>query len=148
MRQPFVPDTLPLSQLDLGDIIIEIGKANREIAAFGGLLVGMPNPFVLLSPLMSQEAVLSSKIEGTQASLQDLLKYEAGDLPVNSTKAGDITEILNYRKAMQVAVEELKAKPITLNLIKQLHGVLLDSVRGQNMRRSEFRRDQNYTHST
>ncbi len=144
MKKPYIPDTLPLSQLDLGGMIAEIGKANREIAAFGGLLVGIPNPYVLLSPLTSQEAVLSSKIEGTQASLQDLLKYEAGDQQVNSTKAGDIDEILNYRKALIVAVEELKTKPITLNLIKSLHGVLLDSVRGQNMRRGEFRRNQNY----
>ncbi len=144
MKKPFIPDSLPLSQLDLGRMIPEIGKANREIAAFGGLLVGIPNPFVLLSPLTYQEAVLSSKIEGTQASLQDILKYEAGDQPVTSAKVGDIDEILNYRKAMQVAVEELKTKPITLNLIKLLHNVLLDSVRGENMRRGEFRRDQNY----
>ena len=144
MMQPFIPDTLPLSQLNLGGMITEIGKANREIAAFGGLLVGIPNPFVLLSPLTSQEAVLSSKIEGTQASLQDLLKYEAGDKPVNSAKVGDIDEILNYRKAMKVAVEELKTKPISLNLVRLLHNVLLDSVRGQNMQRGEFRRNQNY----
>ena len=73
MKEPFTPDTLPLKLLDLGGMITEIGKANREIAAFGGLLQGIPNPFVLLSPLTSQEAVLSSKIEGTQASLQDML---------------------------------------------------------------------------
>lgn len=144
MIKPFIPNILPLNQLNFGDMITEIGKANREVAAFGGLLMGIPNPFVLLSPLTSQEAVLSSKIEGTQASLQDLLKYEAGDQPANSDKASDITEILNYRKAMTVAVKELETKPITLNLIRQLHDVLLDSVRGQNMRRGEFRRTQNY----
>ena len=55
MKKPFIPDSLPLSQLDLGRMIPEIGKANREIAAFGGLLVGIPNPFVLLSPLTYQK---------------------------------------------------------------------------------------------
>ncbi|MBT3393617.1 MAG: Fic family protein [Waddliaceae bacterium] len=145
MKEPFTPDTLPLKLLDLGGMITEIGKANREIAAFGGLLQGIPNPFVLLSPLTSQEAVLSSKIEGTQASLQDMLKYEAGDKPTHNSKADDdIHEILNYRKAMTTAVDALNLKPITLNLIKDLHKVLLEGVRGQNMRRGEFRQNQNF----
>lgn len=144
MQQPFTPNNLPLENLRLEGMITDIGKANREIAAFGGLLFGMPNPYVLLSPLTSQEAVLSSKIEGTQASLQEMLKYEAGDTHVNQIKEGDIQEILNYRKAMGLAVEKLQVKPITLNLLKELHATLLDGVRGRNMRRGEFRRNQNY----
>ena len=67
---PYNPEALPLSSLSLATMISELGQANRAIAAFGGLLVGIPNPYVLLSPLTSQEAVLSSKIEVTQASLQ------------------------------------------------------------------------------
>jgi len=144
MQKPYVPESLPLSDLDLSSMISEIGRANRAFAAFGGLLIGIPNPFVLLSPLTSQEAVLSSKIEGTQASLQELLKYEAGDVSVSPAKAGDIEEVLNYRKAMNAATEELKTKPITLNLIKNLHAILLQDVRGQNLRRGDFRRNQNY----
>ena len=141
---PYNPENLPLSGLNLATMITELGQANRAIAAFGGLLVGIPNPYVLLAPLTSQEAVLSSKIEGTQASLQELLKYEAGDHAVSEAKVGDIEEILNYRKAMAAAIEELKTRPITLNLIKKLHAILLQGVRGQNLRRGEFRKNQNY----
>lgn len=144
MKNPFLPEALPLKNLNLSSMITEIGRSNRAIASFGGLLIGIPNPFVLLSPLTSQEAVLSSKIEGTQASLQELLKYEAGDQAVTNAKAGDIEEILNYRQAMADAIEELKVKPINLNLLKTLHAVLLQGVRGQNLRRGDFRKNQNY----
>ncbi|MCH9612644.1 MAG: hypothetical protein S4CHLAM102_11360 [Chlamydiia bacterium] len=142
--RPHIPDLLPLENLNLNGMIADIGKANRAFASFGGLLMGVPNPYVLLSPLTSQEAVLSSKIEGTQASLQELLKYEAGDLSVSSSKAIDIEEILNYREAMTAAIHEMKVRPITLNLLKNLHAILLKGVRGENLRRGDFRKNQNY----
>ncbi len=96
-----------------------------------------------MSPLTTKEAVISSKIEGTQASLEEVLQYEASP-DIKTEKYDDIREIINYREAMRFAVGWLKEKPITLNLIKQMHGVLLDSVRGKNMGRGSFRTGQNY----
>jgi Fic family protein len=69
--QPFTPPLLPLSEIAWEPLIPLIGKANRSIAQYDGVLYGVPNPEVLLSPLTTQEAVLSSRIEGTQATLDN-----------------------------------------------------------------------------
>jgi len=141
---PFIPQKLPLESIRWESLIPLLGKANRSLAYYDGVLRGIPNPELLLSPLTTQEAVLSSKIEGTQASLSDVLKYEAGEPPREETRMLDIQEILNYRRALRAAEAELKKRPFTLNLLKKLHSILLDSVRGQNKDRGNFRRIQNW----
>lgn len=88
------------------------------------MLKGLFNPELLLSPLITREAVLSSKIEGTQASLSDVLKFEAGEPPKDESRELDIREILNYRKALTAAETELKSRPFNLNLLKKLQGVV------------------------
>ena len=143
MKKPYVPESLPLNSLDWVRFVTLIGQANAEIARYDGILQGIINPGVLLSPLTTKEAVISSKIEGTQASLEEVLQYEASP-DIKTEKYDDIREIINYREAMRFAVGWLKEKPITLNLIKQMHGILLDSVRGKNMGRGNFRTGQNY----
>lgn len=147
MRQnknlPFIPDELPLQDLDWTSFISYIGTANREIARYDGLLQSIPNPAVLLSPLTTQEAVLSSKIEGTQATLEEVLKFEA-EMDSSFNRYDDIQEVLNYRKAMAFAIKELKERPITLNLIRRTHQVLLASVRGESSDRGNFRKIQNW----
>ena len=85
--QPFTPQLLPLSEIAWEPLIPLIGKANRSIAQYDGVLYGVPNPGVLLSPLTTQEAVLSSRIEGTQATLGEVLKFEAGEQPRNNPLA-------------------------------------------------------------
>ena len=104
----------------------------------------MPNADLLLSPLTTQEAVLSSKIEGTQATFGEVLQFEAGDEPKLEARRLDIQEILNYRSALKVAEKELRKRPFNLNLLLNLHGVLLDSVRGQDKARGRFRTVQNW----
>src|SRR5205823_847565 len=99
---------------------------------------------VLLSPLTTQEAVLSSRMEGTQATLGDVLKFEAGAEVGEESKRQDIQEIINYRQALQTAEGGLKKRPFNLNLLLQLHGILLDSVRGRNKARGLFRTEQNW----
>ena len=141
--KPYRPQQLPLSGLHWEPLIRLIGPANAELARFDGTLQSMINPELLLSPLRTQEAVLSSRIEGTQATLRDVLEFEATG-EEKPEKAHDIQEILNYRTALQTAVESLNDRPISLNLIKRIHSILLDSVRGQNMSRGEFRRKQNW----
>ncbi len=140
---PFVPRTLPLD-LDWESLIPSIGAANRALASFDGALYGMPNAELLLSPLTTQEAVLSSRIEGTQATFGEVLNFEAGEEPEQESRRLDIQEILNYRTALQVAEHELQSRPFNLNLLLKLHNVLLDSVRGRNKGRGRFRTIQNW----
>jgi Fic family protein len=139
--QPFVPQHLPLKKIDWTKFIHLIGEANAQVARYDGLLKGMQNPAVLLSPLKTREAVLSSKIEGTQATLQEVLKYEAN--PKEKTKKyEDIQEVINYRKAMNQAVTLLQKYPLSLNIIKKIHYTLLNSVRGRNKDLGNFRKIQ------
>lgn len=141
--KPFIPAKLPLSELNWSLFIPSLSIVNREIARYDGLLQSLPNPGLLLSPLITQEAVLSSKIEGTQATLEDVLKFEAQ--PEKQIRhADDIHEIINYRKALNTAVDELKKRPISLNLLKKTHQILLSGVRGKNKMTGQFRKVQNW----
>lgn len=121
-----------------------IGKANRAIATLEGLFYGLPNPNVLLSPITTQEAVLSSKIEGTQADFEDVLRFEAGEEPAEPSRREDIHEIMNYRKALRVSEKLLRDRPFCLNTLLKLHDVLMDSVRGHNKASGRFRTIQNW----
>jgi Fic family protein len=141
--RPYQPHALP-APLDWESLIPTIGEANRALASFNGVLYGMPNPKLLLSPLTTKEAVLSSKIEGTQATFGEVLEFEAGEEPEQESTLLDIQEILNYRTALLVAGRELRKRPFHLNLLLELHSVLLNSVRGRNKGRGRFRTVQNW----
>ena len=129
--QPFIPKELPLKNLDWMRFIELIWEANREIARFDWILKAIPNPSVLLTPLTTNEAVLSSKIEWTQATLQEIFEYEA-DIIGNERKVGDVQEVLNYRKAMRHAIDNLEKLPLSQRLFCDMHRILLDSVRWEN----------------
>jgi len=141
--KPYKPESLPIETIDWGALIGYISQANRELARYDGLLQSMVNPEVLLSPLRTQEAVLSSKIEGTQATLKDVLQFEA-DHKTSKEKYGDIQEVINYRKALFDAKVQLTEIPISLRLIRRTHSVLMQQVRGENKAPGEFRRIQNW----
>ena len=143
--RPFIPQKLPLEKIRWEPLIPFLSRANRSLAYYDGVLKGVPNPVLLLSPMTTQEAVLSSKIEGTQASLSDVLKFEAGERPKDESRELDIHEILNYRKALKAAEEELVSRPFNLDLLKKLHNILLGSVRGRDKGRGRFRTVQNWT---
>ena len=142
--KPCVPDSLPLKKIDWEPLIPLIGKANRALAYYDGILYGVSNPSVLLSPLTAQEAVVSSKIEGTQATLGEVFRFEAGEAPEQKSRRLDIEEIMNYRRAMRLAESELKSRPFTLNLLKKLHAELLTGVRGRDKAKGKFRTTQNW----
>jgi Fic family protein len=144
MKKPYVPQRLPHDEVKWEPLIPLIGAANRALAHYDGVLYGVPNPAVLLSPLTTQEAVLSSRIEGTQATLGDVLKFEAGEEPKQESRRLDIQEIDNYRKALREAEHELQTRPFNLNLLLKLHSILLDSVRGRDKGRGRFRSVQNW----
>ena len=142
--KPFVPHLLPRERLDWAELVPLISRANRAIGRYDGIVQGLVNPLVLLSPLAAREAVLSSMIEGTQTTLEELLEFEADPREESGPRYDDLREVINYRRAMAAAVEELKARPLSLNLVKRAHFILMDSVRGRDKRRGEFRREQNW----
>ncbi|NOZ42482.1 MAG: Fic family protein, partial [Alphaproteobacteria bacterium] len=136
--KPYIPNELPVQDLDYKKLYGFTGRANAELARYDGLLQGIPNPEVMLSPLTTREAVLSSKIEGTQATVDEVLEHEAGIF--KKEKETDIKEIVNYRYALFRSHNHLKDYPIRLGFLCQLHKILLDSVRGQDKTPGEFRR--------
>jgi Fic family protein len=142
--KPFTPHSLPVKNLAWENFIPLIAEANRELARYDGLLQSIPNTETILSPLTTQEAVLSSKIEGTQASLEEVLEFEAKKNK-NIPKYEDIEEVINYRKTLDEASEKIKESlPISLRLIRDMHRRLLQGVRGANSDRGNFRRIQNW----
>ena len=140
---PYEPQKLPVSELDYRNLITYVGTANAALARYDGLLHGIVNPSIMLSPLTTEEAVLSSRLEGTQATVDDIFEHDAGILKEDD-KNNDIQEVLNYRKALCLAQETLQNSPISLHLVRAIHKELLDSVRGHNKSPGVFREDQNW----
>ena len=141
--QPYIPENLPINGIDFGRLIKLVGEANGELARFDGLLHGVGNTELFLAPLTTQEAVLSSRIEGTQATLNDVLEFEAGISKPEAIR-DDIQEIINYREALNRSREYLLSQPISLWFLRQLHGILMESVRGTEKTPGKFRETQNY----
>lgn len=136
----------PPATLDWPRLLPLIGPANAAIARYEGVLHGVPNPDVLLSPLTSQEAVLSSRIEGTQATLGEVLEFEAEGAPddESTAKKADIKEVLNYRAALREATRLLDTLPLSQRLMRQTHAVLMQGVRGRGKAPGEYRRVPNW----
>jgi Fic family protein len=143
-KTPFIPPKLP-PKIDYSLLIKEIGQAHDALGQLNGLLINLPNPSLLATPLLTKEAVLSSRIEGTQATLKDVFEYEAeAKSSEEDVKEKDVREIINYRKAMDEAVDELEKRTLGENLLKKAHYTLLDSVRGAHRDRGNFRKSQVY----
>ncbi len=141
-KKPFIPHKLPV-KIDYTSLIGHITKAHRAIASLNSLINQLPNPELLGRTMQTKEAVLSSKIEGTQATLNEVLEYEAKDEKNDdSERKKDIHEIINYREALELGVKSLKTTPLAENLIKKLHTILLRSGRGQNKAPGQFRKAQ------
>lgn len=143
-RMPHRPDSLPLDGFDVSSFAGLIGRANRAIARFDGKMQGLVNPNLLLTPMRDQEAVLSSKIEGTQATLKDVLEFDARFTDRNQAVRFDIQEIVNYRLALEAGRKDMESQPLTLNLIRKVHGILMRGVRGGHADPGHFRRVQNW----
>jgi Fic family protein len=142
--QPYLPPMLPIENIDALRLLPYVSKASGAVGRYDSSLKSALEPNVILTPIRKQEAVLSSKIEGTRVTLDEVLEQEAG-IPKDGDKSSDIKEILNYNAALNAAHEEISAGvPITLHLIRGLHKILLDSVRGANKSPGEFRREQNW----
>lgn len=141
-KKIFIPSKLPV-KIDYENLIKEITKAHRAIASLDALLLHLPNPKLLGRTMKAKEAVLSSKIEGTQATINEVFEFEAQlNRKIDMEKKKDIDEIINYLKALDFGIKSLKKMPISENLIKKLHSILLNSGRGKNKAPGEFRKIQ------
>jgi Fic family protein len=135
---PLPPDPSPA--LD-GETINLLSKADRALGRLDGVTSILPNPDLFVAMFVRQEAVLSSQIEGTQSTLEDVLQFEAdtgADLPK------DIGEVVNYVNAMNYGLGRLGELPLCLRLIREIHGRLLQGVRGGEKTPGDFRRTQNW----
>lgn len=139
----FVPDPLPPRIDGFGRTTVQLlAEAERRLGELAGVGRTLPNPHLLIGPFLRREAVLSSRIEGTYATAEQLLLYEA--LPREEPATPDVREVGNYVKALEYGLARLKSLPVSLRLIREIHGVLLQGVRGQEYTPGEFRRRQNY----
>ncbi|MDH3979585.1 MAG: Fic family protein [Gammaproteobacteria bacterium] len=127
----------------LESIVALVGRANACLSRYDGLLESLVNPGVLLSPLLMKEAELSSRIEGTIATANEVYQQQAGE-EFEPEKKADIQEILNYRNTLRAAEQTLKEQPVSLHLIRQMHEILMEGVRGKNKNPGRFRDTQNW----
>lgn len=119
-----------------------LSEADRALGRLDGSIQTLPNPELFVFMYVRKEAVLSSQIEGTQASINDLLKAEAKIF--DSEAPNDVDEVLNYVAAMNYGLARLREIPLSIRLIKELHQQLLKGVRGRNLQPGELRRSQNW----
>ncbi|MFN2185035.1 MAG: Fic family protein [Anaerolineae bacterium] len=144
----FVPHPLPPALTWTPTVVAALSQADRALGELAGLGRSLLNPHLLIAPFVRREAVLSSRIEGTQASLSDLYAYEA----VQKTAVQltmfepppDVREVYNYVRALEYGLDRLQSLPLSLRLIREIHARLMEGVRGEHGTPGEFRRSQNW----
>lgn len=139
--QSFVPAPLPPTPpVDLGNEGLNLLiQANRQLALLEGLAARIPNMDLFVSMYVRKEALLSSQIEGTQATLDDVL-----DPLLDENANRNVADVINYIKASEFAIKRLQELPLCNRLIKETHAVLMEGVRGQEKNPGEFRYSQNW----
>ncbi|MCJ7566335.1 MAG: Fic family protein [Anaerolineales bacterium] len=139
----FIPNPLPPVIHWSPSLISAVGAAERALGKLDSLANTLPSPHILVRPFIRQEAVLSSRIEGTRASLNDLYVYEATQLSYLEPVT-DVLEVHNYVKALDYGIERLGSLPVSLRLIREIHFELMEGGRGEHLTPGEFRRSQNW----
>ncbi|MBR1432603.1 MAG: Fic family protein [Ruminiclostridium sp.] len=137
----FVPNPLPPDppvEFD-EDMVAMLVKANRSIAALDSISTRIPDMDLFVSMYVRKEALMSSQIEGTQATLEDVL-----DPMIEANTNRNVADVVNYIKATEYAISRLNTLPLCNRLIKETHAVLMEGVRGQERSPGEFRRSQNW----
>lgn len=144
----FVPNPLPPPLSFDAELVQALSEADRALGELAGVGRTLSNPNLLIRPFINREAVLSSRIEGTEADIADLYAYQAGRqlllfeelAPLRS----DVREVDNYVRALEYGLKRLKTLPVSLRLIRELHERLMKGVRGEQATPGEFRRTQNW----
>lgn len=131
-----IPRTLQLSP----EVVFLLSEADLALGALAGVGSRLPNPHVVIQPYLRREAVASTRIEGTQSTLSEVLSAEAQSL----VETEDQREVLNYVRALESGLRRLPTLPLSKRLIREIHGELLRGVRGQERTPGEFRRTQNW----
>lgn len=136
----------PPSNIDWSSLVSLIGSAREALGRYDGLLSAIPNVHVLLSPMTTQEAVLSSKIEGTHVTIGEVLEIEAGGQSALFTqpKREDAEEVLNYRRAVLACISEMAYRPLSQHMLRAAHQVLMEGVRGRENAPGSYRSEQNW----
>jgi len=143
--EPYKPEKLPPKSIDGGAHTELSLTAGMALGEYKGILRGVINPFLLLVPLNYKEAVLSSRIEGTQTTVEEVMRFEIDAENIIETESQkNSQEVVNYCKAMAKGVELLADKPLCINIIRELHRILLTSVRGEDKDPGEIRKAQNW----
>jgi Fic family protein len=124
-----------------GELVALLSRADLALGRLDGVIRTVPDPDLFVAMYVRQEAVLSSQIEGTQSTLEDLLEIELEPRP---GETGDVGEIVNYVSAMNYGLARLPDFPLSLRLIREIHGELLRSGRGAARRAGDFRDQQNW----
>jgi len=139
----FFVNPLPPELAWSGALVTLHSEAERELARLALAGGDFPHPYIMTRPFIRNEAVISSRIEGTQATLEDLYSYEVEQMSFLEP-ASDAREVYNYVRALDHGLERVKTLPISLHLIRELHAQLMEGVRGEIMTPGEFRRSQNW----
>jgi len=140
----FIPVALPPNpdiEFD-GELRTLLSNADRDIARLDAIATLLPNPDLFVAMYVRHEAVLSSQIEGTQSTLEDVLAFEAQGSSNDSAK--DVEEVVNYVRAMNHGLRRLGELPLSLRLLREIHGELMHNVRGGEKTPGEFRTSQNW----
>jgi len=140
----FIPNPLPpkpeiIMDQEMWDLL---SQADRALGRLDGATDALPNPDLFVFMYVRKEAVLSSQIEGTQASLIDVLEFESQALEPNNPQ--EVAEVVNYIAAINYGLERLKSFPVSLRLIREIHKKLMQGVRGDERAPGEFRHTQNW----
>lgn len=152
IRQPrgfwaYSPDPLPPALEWTPELVAASSAADRALGELAGLGTALPNPHLLIQPFIRHEAVLSSRIEGTRTSLDQLYAFQASrelvQLPLFDLPE-DVQEVQNYVNALEYGLRRLDTLPVSLRLFRELHRLLLEGVRGEQWTPGEFRRSQNW----
>ncbi len=146
-QMTFIPKSLPPEISYDNELIMLLAKSERKIGELKGIESGLPNPHILIKTYMKREAVLSSKIEGTLASLEDLNWHEAvGNIKKNETDVLRLQEVVNYVRALENCLEKIRKTnhSVNLDLVREAHEKLFANVQGADKGPGEFRKIQNY----
>ena len=135
----FKPAAIPRSLVLPPETVLLLSEADRALGRLAGAGRLLPNPHLLIRPYVTREALASSRIEGTQASLSDVFDAEA-----RKSSAGELREVTNYIRAMEHGLARLNSLPLSVRLLCEVHGVLLEGVRGQERLPGAVRSSQNW----
>jgi Fic family protein len=139
----YIPNPLPPQIAWSVPLISALAEAERNLGRLASLADMLPYPHILVRPFIRREAVLSSRIEGTRASLVDLYHYESAQSSFFEDSS-DVREVHNYVRALDYSLERSKTLPVSLRMIREIHGKLMEGVRGEYLTPGEFRRSQNW----